>query len=60
MTVNHDDRLTIRYRPSERVLLEAAAEREGVRLSEWVRRVTLAAARIAARRAQEQAPAATG
>jgi hypothetical protein len=35
--------LSVRFSESERWALEAAAEREGLRLSEWARRVLLAA-----------------
>jgi hypothetical protein len=35
--------LSLRFSESEREALERAAEREGLRLSEWARRVLLAA-----------------
>lgn len=37
--------LSVRFSESERAALEAAAERDGLRLSEWARRALLATAR---------------
>lgn len=36
--------LSVRFSESERAALDAAAERDGVKLSEWARRALLAAA----------------
>lgn len=40
--------LSVRFSESERAALEAAAEREGGRLSEWARRQLLAASGVPA------------
>jgi hypothetical protein len=38
--------LSVRFSESERLAIAAAAQRDGLKLSEWARRALLAAARV--------------
>lgn len=44
MPLNRTADVNVRMRPNEREACDRAAELEGLRLSEWVRRVLIAAA----------------
>lgn len=53
---NRSEKLTTRYRPRERELLEAAAEEIGVHVSELIRETSVEAARRGLRAAGRDLP----